>query len=207
MVRQFRDGHQEPWWALEAACGPYGPEQAQRLVIVTTDPATLPELTTWYLVTNLPMPGSSRAAQSNLAAAALAEVVRLYGLRVWIEQSYKQVKGSLGWTQYQVRTDVAMRRHWQLVCLAFCFCWWALNHEPAMALGLDPATQPRTVQESAPKLSERASGGEKKQTKAAGELAGGAAASAGLARPVHDAVALLARVVEGSPAGTVASAA
>ncbi|MEE9146568.1 MAG: IS701 family transposase [Candidatus Tectomicrobia bacterium] len=207
MVRQFRDGHQEAWWALEAACGPYGPEKPQRLVIVTTDPATLPELTTWYLVTNLPMPGSSRAAQSDLAAAALAEVVRLYGLRVWIEQSYKQVKGSLGWTQYQVRTDVAMRRHWQLVCLAFSFCWWALSHEPAMALRFDPAMQPMAVKESAPRLSDRASGGEKKQTTAAGELAGGAAASAGLARPVRDAVALLARVVEGSPAGTVASAA
>ncbi len=31
--------------------------------------------------------------------ADVAEIVRLYGLRVWVEQSYKQVKGSLGSTR------------------------------------------------------------------------------------------------------------
>jgi hypothetical protein len=35
------------------------------------------------------------------------------------------VKNSLGWAHYQVRSDPAMRRHWQLVCCAFTFCWWA----------------------------------------------------------------------------------
>jgi hypothetical protein len=24
-----------------------------------------------------------------------------------------------------VRSDRAIRRHWELVCCAFCFCWWA----------------------------------------------------------------------------------
>jgi hypothetical protein len=51
--------------------------------------------------------------------------VRLYTLRGWVEQSYKQIKQSLGWSQYQVRKDMAIRRHWQLVCCAFTFCWWA----------------------------------------------------------------------------------
>jgi hypothetical protein len=32
----------------------------------------------------------------------------------------------LGWAHYQVRSDLAIRRHWQLVlCCAFTFCWWA----------------------------------------------------------------------------------
>jgi hypothetical protein len=35
------------------------------------------------------------------------------------------VKNSLGWAHYQVRKDAAIRRHWQLVCCAFTFCWWA----------------------------------------------------------------------------------
>jgi hypothetical protein len=61
-------------------------------VIATTDPLTLPDLTTFYLVTNLPLPGSPRAGSSNLAEASLEEVVRLSGLRIWVEQSYKQVK-------------------------------------------------------------------------------------------------------------------
>src|SRR5829696_4765369 len=57
-VRRFRDGHSEGWWALEVEAGPYGTERAKRALVVTTDPATLPDLTTWYLTTNLPAPGS-----------------------------------------------------------------------------------------------------------------------------------------------------
>jgi hypothetical protein len=43
---------------------------------------------------------------------------------MWVEQSYKQLKHALGWSQYQVRSDLGIRRHWQLVCWAFSFCWW-----------------------------------------------------------------------------------
>ena len=38
-------------------------------------------------MTNLPAPGSERAQKSELAVASLEEVVRLYGLRMWVEQS------------------------------------------------------------------------------------------------------------------------
>ena len=55
-------------------------------------------------------------------------MIRLYGLRMWVEQSYKQVKHALGWSQYQVRSDQAIRRHWQLVCCAFSFCWYHASH-------------------------------------------------------------------------------
>ena len=124
VTRTFRDGSSQEWWALEVITGPYGPSKQERVVIATTDPLTLPELTTCYLVTNLPAPGSQQAADSELAAASLEEVVRLYGLRMWVEQSYKQVKHALGWSQYQVRSDKAIRRHWQLVCCAFSFYWY-----------------------------------------------------------------------------------
>lgn len=90
VVRRFRDGHTEDWWAFAVNHGPYGPERDQRAVVVTTDPTHLPEHSTWYLVTNLPAPGSMRAAALDaLPAADLAEIVRLYGLRNWVEQSYK----------------------------------------------------------------------------------------------------------------------
>jgi SRSO17 transposase len=122
--RAFRDGHSTTWWALEGVAGPYGPERGRRLVIATVDPATLPETATWYLATTLP-----------LAEADLAEVVRLYGLRNWVEQQYKQIKHSLGWSQYQVRSDRAMCRHWALVQGAFAFCWWAESHAPTPEAG------------------------------------------------------------------------
>ena len=109
LSRTFRDGHTEQWWALEAKCRPFGKEKHRRLIVATTDPRELPDLTTWYLLTNMPAPGSLRATESGLE---VAEVVRLYSLRSWIEQSYKQVKNSLGWAHYQVRSDLAIRRHW-----------------------------------------------------------------------------------------------
>jgi SRSO17 transposase len=85
VVRHFRDGHEEVWWAAEATLGRWGPDGRHRLVVATTDPATLPALSTWYLLTNLPRPGSPRTATSPLAPADLAECVRLYGLRLWVE--------------------------------------------------------------------------------------------------------------------------
>jgi hypothetical protein len=131
VMRRFRDGHEQEWWALEVDVGPYGPQRERRAVVTTADPKGLPDKATWYLATNLPHPGSKRATQSELEAAAdLSEIVRLYGLRVWVEQSYKQVKHVPGWSDYQARSDLAIRRHWQLVCCAFTFCWWANGRLP-----------------------------------------------------------------------------
>jgi SRSO17 transposase len=201
ITRSFRDGHQEEWWVLEAAAGPYGPAKAQRLVIATTDPITLPELTTWYLVTNLPAAEQEQARKRSLPAASLAEVVRLYGLRVWVEQSYKQVKHSLGWAHYQVRSDLAIRRHWQLVCCAFSFCWWACAQ--ADSLQLDQAGQPA--------LPVAAQGEKKRPARRSapltGNLAYGATAGTGVAGAVDYAAALLASVVYQAPTASAAGAA
>jgi hypothetical protein len=57
--------------------------------------------------------------------SGLAEIVRIYGIRHWIEQSYKQVKDELGWADFQVRSNTAIRRHQALVNCAFSFCWAA----------------------------------------------------------------------------------
>jgi hypothetical protein len=49
--------------------------------VATTDPATLLELTSFYLFTNLPAPQPERdAANGDLAPAEVAEVSRLYAL-------------------------------------------------------------------------------------------------------------------------------
>ncbi len=206
ITRSFRDEHQEDWWALEAVTGPYGPAKAQRLVIVTTDPLTLPELTTWYLVTNLPAPELEQAKERSWPVASLTEVVRLYGLRVWVEQSYKQVKQSLGWAQYQVRSDLAIRRHWQLVCCAFSFCWWACDQEDGWEL--DQASQPAPEELDHPGAAQ----GEKKRLSRSavpplGDLARGFAASAGVVGAMDHAAALLASVVHQAPTSPAAGAA
>jgi SRSO17 transposase len=182
--RTFRDGHTTRWWALEGNAGPYGPDRPRRLVIATVDPATLPEPATWYLETTLPLP-----------EADVAEIVRLYGLRNWVEQQYKQVKHSLGWSQYQVRSDRAIRRHWALVQCAFAFCWWFERHAPP-----DASCTPQTASDDADvapgeRGEKGGAGGGSPVAAAVALLAAGPAAGAGLAGPGAVPVALLARVV------------
>src|SRR6266487_1798692 len=132
VTRTFRDGHTERWFAADATLGWWGPDGARRLVVATADPATLPPKATWYLVTNLPRPGGPREADSPHPAASLAEIVRIYGIRHWTGQGYKQVKDELGWADFQVRSDIAIRRHQALVSCAFCFCWdaWFADRPP-----------------------------------------------------------------------------
>src|SRR5246500_5500680 len=140
VTRTFRGGHAGTWGAADATLGWWGPDGFTRLVAVTADPGTLPDKATWYLATNLPRPGGPREADSPHPAAGLAEIVRIYGLRHWVEQSYKQVKDELGWADFQVRSDTAIRRHQVLVCCAFSFCWatWFADSPPQ-----DAAPQPR----------------------------------------------------------------
>jgi hypothetical protein len=146
--RTFRDGHQETWWALEIEAGPYGPRKSERAVVATTDPESLPELTTWYLVTNLPSKSkaaSTRGPRGPRTGASLEEIVRLCGLRNWVEQGYKQGKQPLGWSQYQVRSERAILRHWIPVCCAFIFCWWqATQQSPVESWVSHPAQQPNS---------------------------------------------------------------
>ena len=132
VTRRFRDGHAETWYAADATLGAWGPDGARRLVVATADPGTLPDKATWYLITNLPRPGGPREPDSPWPAAPLAEITRIYGLRHWVEQSYKQVKDELGWADFQVRSDIAIRRHQVLVNCAFCFCWdsWLISQPP-----------------------------------------------------------------------------
>jgi hypothetical protein len=186
VVRRFRDGHEETWWAAELRLAGYGPDQRVRLVAATTDPATLPEENTWYLISNLPRPGSDQGAHSSFKSANLEEIVRLYGLRIWVEQSYKQVKQELGWADFMVRTDRAIRRHWILVFCAFCFCWRAwFDGEETRGGGL-----------------QRGENGERSP----GVVASDPAAGARLADSLDLAVALVAGLVARAPAMGAAGA-
>jgi len=194
VTRAFRGGRTQTWYAADAALGWWGPDGARRLVVATADPATLPEKATWYLVTNLPRPGGPREAESPHPAADLAEIVRIYGIRHWIEQSYKQVKDQLGWADFQVRSDTAIRRHQALVNCAFSFCWDAWFHDHPTPPG--PVT-PRT----APGRGER--GRTRRATAAI--LAPGITRDTRLAFPLDRTATLVAGMVQGAPAATAAS--
>ncbi len=194
VTRAFRDGHIERWWAADARLGFWGPDGTTRLVVVTADPATLPEKATWYLATNLPRPGGPREADSPHPAADLAEIARIYGIRHWIEQSYKMVKDELGWADFQVRGDTAIRRHQTLVNCAFSFCWDAWFAEPA------PPNTPTTTDAAAGERGSRT----RRPTRDA-VLAEGDPRRSGLAFPVDRATTLLAVLVGRAPAARTPS--
>ena len=194
MTRVFRDGHAGTWFAADATLGWQGPDGARRLVAATADPGTLPAKATWYLVTNLPRPGGPREDGSPHPAADLAEVVRIYGIRHWTGQGYKQVKDELGRADFQVRSDVAIRRHQALVNCAFSFCWdtWFADHTPQH----DAAPQPE------PGGGDR---GAARRAAPAAILAPGDPGSTRLAFPLDRIAALVGRMVQGAPAPAAAS--
>jgi len=208
VTRRFRDGHTQTWWAADARLGGWGPEGPHRLVVATTDPARLPKLSTWYLLCNLHRPGGRRTQQ-----AQLAEIVGAYGLRNWVEQGYKQVKDELGWADFQVRGDRAIRRHWTLVCCAFSFCWHAGQAQAASAAGPAPPAATAAVP-SSPAAGPAAARGAQQRldpdrlpsgSGRDGVVAAGAASGTRLAGPVGVAWALLARMV-GQPAAPAVTA-
>jgi hypothetical protein len=206
VTRRFRDGHTETWWAADARLGGWGPDRHHRLVVATTDPARLPKLTTWYLLCNLARPAGRRAQQ-----AQLAEIVATYGLRNWVEQGYKQVKDELGWADFQVRSDRAIRRHWTLVCCAFSFCWHAGQTQavaPAVGSAPPAATAAPPAQAAARGAQQRLdSDRHHRLGRHRGVVAAGTAQGARLAGPVGVAAALLARMVDQSAAPGVAAGA
>ena len=188
--RTFRDGHCETWWAADTTLGGWGPDGVRRLAVATAHPGTLPDNATWYLVTNLPRPGGRREPDSPHLAAGLAEIVRLYSIRNWIEQGYKQIKDELGWADFQVRSDLAIRRHQVLVNCAFSFCWaaWFAHLAPQDTTPPNPG----------------ADGGERiargRRAIPATMLAPGGPGGPCLAGPIDHAAALVGRLVQRAPA-------
>ena len=211
ITRTFRDGSTQQWWALEIVAGPYGPDQTERAVVATTDPQTLPDLTTWYLVTNLPAPTEQPTTGLQFPPASLIEVIRLYGLRMWVEQSYKQVKHALGWSQYQVRSDKAIRRHWQLVCCAFSFCWYHASHSSA-TIPQEPREASERQEPPQTRVPADAVGTGKKnqrgeRSSATADLASGASSGTRMVGTLDHAQALLERVVTSAPTAACAASA
>lgn len=116
--------------------------------------------------------------------------MRLYGLRRWVEQSYKQVKHVLGWSDYQVRSDRAIRRHWLLACLAFSFCWWAY--------GCLPASPDEPAEHQEGDLPAGSSGSAERENP--GVLARNLESGKGMAGALCDAMALLEGLLRSAPA-------
>lgn len=119
--------------------------------------------------------------------------MRIYGIRNWIEQGYKQVKDELGWADFQVRSDLAIRRHQTLLACAFSFCWhtWFTDTPP-------PPT-PHTEQTQAEADPGKRGGPAPGATRTAAVLAQGDPRRPRLADPRHRAHTLVESLVTSAP--------
>jgi len=80
----------------------YGKKRAITYWEVTTDPETMPENSTSFVMTNL---------QGNLKKT----LGDLYGLRTWIEYGFRQCKQELGWTDYRFTNFQHIEKWWEII--------------------------------------------------------------------------------------------
>ena len=141
-------------------------------------------------------------ARRPIPKTSLAEIVATYGLRNWVEQGYKQVKQELGWADFMVRSDRAIRRHWHLVFCAFSFCWRAWFAASAAPTAPVEPTAAVLGAPTAPTAAPAAGRGENgaRQPDTPRLLANDPPPCPRLAGPVDIPRALLARLVERAPA-------
>lgn len=80
----------------------YGKKRAVTYWEITTDPETLPENSTTFVMTNL---------QVNLKKT----LGNLYGLRTWVEYGFRQCKQELGWTDYRLTDFKDIEKWWEII--------------------------------------------------------------------------------------------
>jgi SRSO17 transposase len=115
---QDQEVYQEPWQTFERTFSNgttevrymseviYGRRQRQQYWLLTTDPQTLPDNSTSFVMVAAP-------------AVKLKEIGDHYGFRTWIEYGLKQSKDTLGWADFRMTSYEQIERWWELVMSAF----------------------------------------------------------------------------------------
>lgn len=102
-ARRFADGGQELRYICEII---FGQRRDIRYYQLTTDPETLPDESTWFVMTNL-------------AQAQWQAVGNVYGMRMWLEYGFKQSKQELGWSDFRVPSYPDLEKWWEMVSSAY----------------------------------------------------------------------------------------
>ena len=101
--RTFSNGTTETGYRQEII---YAQRHRKRYWLLTTDPQTLPENSTSYVMATAP-------------EIKLDEIGDSYGLRTWIEYGLKQSKDALGWADFRVTHYEQIAKWWEMVMSAF----------------------------------------------------------------------------------------
>lgn len=97
----------------------YGKRRTITYWEITTDPETMPENSTSFVMTNL----------SGNLKKILGD---LYGLRTWVEYGFRQCKQELGWTDYRLTNFQHIERWWEII---FCvYTMISLSSPPFLSL-------------------------------------------------------------------------
>lgn len=72
---------------------------------ITTDPETMPENSTSFVMTNI------QATRSKMKKT----LGNLYGLRTWVEYGFRQCKQELGWTDYRFTNFQQINKWWEII--------------------------------------------------------------------------------------------
>jgi SRSO17 transposase len=86
--RTFSNGTTEVRYMAEVI---YGKRHRKQYWLLTTDPQTLPDNSTTFVMVVAP-------------SVKLSEIGHCYGLRTWIEYGLKQAKDALGWADLELRS-------------------------------------------------------------------------------------------------------
>lgn len=101
--RTFSNGTTEVRYMAEVI---YGKRHRKQYWLLTTDPDTLPENSTTFVLVSDP-------------AIKLEEIGNAYGFRTWIEYGLKQAKDALGWADFRMTHYEQIEKWWELVMSAF----------------------------------------------------------------------------------------
>jgi SRSO17 transposase len=72
---------------------------------ITTDPETMPENSTSFVMTNI----------SEKTSKLKKILGNLYGLRTWVEYGFRQCKQELGWTDYRLTNFEDINKWWEII--------------------------------------------------------------------------------------------
>jgi SRSO17 transposase len=101
--RTFSNGTTEVRYMAEVI---YGKRHRKQYWLLTTDPETLPDNSTSFVMVCAP-------------AVKLQEIGNHYGFRTWIEYGLKQAKDALGWADFRMTSYEQIEKWWELVMSAF----------------------------------------------------------------------------------------
>jgi SRSO17 transposase len=101
--RTFSNGTTEVRYMAEVI---YGKRHRKQYWLLTTDPKTLPDNSTSFVMVCAP-------------AVQLMEIGNHYGFRTWIEYGLKQAKDVLGWADFRMTSYEQIQKWWELVMSAF----------------------------------------------------------------------------------------